>query len=134
MSDTVSSKSTNDDHNTTTVGQEHFSQDVNTDEALSVSNSTFNSMAQMNLKRTYDLHQTLDTDAILASRRHAAALEQQQMRHAEDQHQQRLRHAESEHVVKLQTMQTGSVGSSAIVENIARDTAVQILSAVTNSK
>jgi len=114
-------------HDDAVHGSEAITQDVNTDEALSVSNATMNAMTQMNMKRTYDLHQTLDTDAILASRRQADAEANMRLRHAEDSHKQAMRHAETEHVIKVHTLSVSSVGNSKIVENIATDTADQIV-------
>lgn len=127
MGDTVSSKSLHDDNVTTTLGQEHVSQDINADESLSASMATFNHMAQLNLKRTYDVHQSIDLDGIHNARRLQNTEAEMRIRHAEDLHKQALRHAESEHVIKLQTMQAGSVGTSSIVRDIATDTADQIV-------
>ena len=119
------SKTTNDDFLTT--GSEHLSQDINTDEALSASNATFNSISQMNLKRTYDLHQTLDTDAILAARKQSDAEASMRLRHAEEEHHQKMRHENDLHTIRVQTMAVAAVGGNRIVEQIANDTADQIV-------
>ena len=121
MADTVSSKSTNDDHNQTTIGQEHISQDVNTDEALSVSNATMNSMAQMNMKRTYDLHQSLDMEAMVNARRLQNSEAEMRMRHAEEEHKQKLRHEEDLHTVRVQTLTLGSIGTGNIIDDITSE-------------
>ena len=73
-------------HDDVIHGSEHISQDVNTDERFSVANADNHTMGFTNQKRTYDLHQTLDTDAILASRRQADAEASMRLRHAEEEH------------------------------------------------
>lgn len=54
-----------------------------------------------NGKRTYDLHQTLDTDSILATRKHQSKLDslelaerEQRIRHIEGEFNQRMRHSD----------------------------------------
>jgi hypothetical protein len=125
---TADSKTTNDDFLMT--GSENISQDVNTDEALSVSNATMNSMAQMNMKRTYDLHQTLDSEAIINARRLQNSEAEQRMRHAEEEHKMRLRHADTEHTIKSMHLSGASVGTSRIIEQIANDTVDAVIAAV----
>lgn len=127
MADTVSSKSTNDDHNTTMVGTEKFTQDTNTDERLSGANADHHGVTFMNLKRTYDLHQTLDTEAIINARRLQNSEAEMRMRHAEEEHKQKLRHEEDMHTVRVQTLTAGSVGTSSIIRDIADATAAEIV-------
>ena len=119
MADTVSSKSTNDDHNTTMVGTEKFTQDTNTDERLSGANADHHGITFMNLKRTYDLHQTLDTEAIVSARRLQNSEAEMRLRHAEEEHKQKLRHDEDLHTIRVQTLTLGSIGTGNIIDDIA---------------
>jgi len=127
MADT---KTTNDDLTSTVIGSEHVSQDVNTDEALSVSNATMNNMTQMNMKRTYDLHQSLDTEAILRTRRNEDAEQQMRLRHAEDLHTQKMQQDNDLHTIRVQTLAVSATGNSKIIESIATDTANDIVTMV----
>ena len=112
------------------LGSEHVSQDVNTDERISAMGATFSELNILNAKRTYDLHQSLDLDAMINARRLQTAEDNMRLRHSEELHKQALRHAETEHVIKVQTLSVSSVGNSRIIADIAQDTADQIVSHV----
>ena len=129
MTEAGTTKTTNDDFisTTRTTGATHVKQDTGTDERYEVSGADFRDIANMNMKRTYDLYQTLDTDAILASRGQASAENNMRLRHAEEEHHQKMRHENDLHTIRVQTLSVSSVGNSKIVENIATDAADQIV-------
>lgn len=105
-----------------------FDKDTGTDERMEVGGADRSDAWFQNGKRTYDLHQTLDTDAILASRKNSAKLDsmeiaereqrlahqakvnsleiaerEQRIRHADEANAQALRHYEDQHTIRYAT-------------------------------
>lgn len=75
--------------------------DTGTDERLEVTTADRSDSWFANGKRTYDLHQTLDTDKILQAGKQTAKLDsiemaerEQRIRHTEAEFNQRMRHAD----------------------------------------
>jgi hypothetical protein len=75
--------------------------DTGTDERYEVTTADRSDSWFQNGKRTYDLHQTLDTDKILQAGKQTAKLDsaelaerEQRMRHTEAEFNQRMRHAD----------------------------------------
>lgn len=78
-----------------------FDQDTGSDERIEVEGVDRSTSWFYNGKRTYDLHQTLDTSDILDQRRQRAKLDslemaerEQRIRHSEAEFNQRMRHAD----------------------------------------
>ena len=83
-----------------------FDQDIHVDERYKSMGADNADAWRVNGKRTYDLHQTLDTDAILQARKQAAKLDsielaerEQRIRHIEAEFNQRMRHADMTNAV-----------------------------------
>jgi hypothetical protein len=111
-----------------------FDKDTGSDERLEVTGVDRSDAWFTNQKRTYDLHQSLDTEDILDRRRLRGKLDsgeilhqgklnsmelaerEQRMRHTEAEFNQRMRHADT-----MQAMTAGVVGE--MVEAIANKTA-----------
>jgi hypothetical protein len=75
--------------------------DVGADERYEAMSADAADAWRVNGKRTYDLHQTLDMDSLLQSRKQAAKLDslelaerEQRVRHTEAEFSQRMRHAD----------------------------------------
>lgn len=75
--------------------------DVGADERYEAMSADAADAWRINGKRTYDLHQTLDMDSLLQSRKQAAKLDslelaerEQRVRHTEAEFSQRMRHAD----------------------------------------
>lgn len=103
-----------------------FDKDTGSDERIEVGGVDRSDAWFYNGKRTYDLHQTLDTDAVLDKRRQQAKLDsielaerEQRIRHVEAEFNQRMRHADT-----MQAMTAGVVGE--MVEAIANRTADEV--------
>ena len=126
MSEAGTTKTTNDDFISTGTVQQK--QDTGTDERYEVSGADFRDLVNLNAKRTFDLHQTLDTDAILAARGQASAENNMRLRHAEEEHHQKMRHENDLHTIRVQTLAVSSVGNSKIIEEIASATADSVIS------
>ncbi len=97
--------------------------DINVEERFAVENADRSSVTWLNSKRTVDLHQTLDTDAILTARKIAHTEDQQRIRFAETEFNQRVENARAEaeqrlrHYEDMHTMRYGVAGE--MVEAIA---------------
>ena len=80
--------------------------DVGADERYEAMSADAADAWRVNGKRTYDLHQTLDTDKILQAGKQTAKLDsmelaerEQRMRHTEAEFNQRMRHADTSNTV-----------------------------------
>jgi len=80
--------------------------DTGTDERFEVATADRSDSWFANGKRTYDLHQTLDTDKILQAGKQQAKLDsielaerEQRIRHVEAEFNQRMRHADTSNTV-----------------------------------
>lgn len=101
-------------------------QDTGTDERYEVEGADRSGINYANAKRTFDLHQTLDTDAILQERKQRAKLDsvemaerEQRLRHTEAEFNQRMRHADRTDAVNLAIL-------GEMVEAIANKTADKV--------
>jgi len=102
-----------------------FDKDTGTDERMEVTGADRSDAWFQNGKRTYDLHQTLDTDSILSARKNASKLDsmelaereqrmthqakvnsleiaerEQRIRHADETNAQQRRHYEDQHTIR----------------------------------
>lgn len=106
--------------------------DTGTDERYEVSSADARDIYLLNQKRTYDLHQTLDTEAILRGRRHEDEEREMRLRHAETEFNQRVENSRAEaeqrlrHYEDMHTMRYGIAGE--MVEAIANKVADKVCS------
>lgn len=106
-------------------------QDVNADERLKASGADHSEANFRNEKRTYDLHQTLDTEALLFARRTEIVEAEQRRKREEAENQMRLRHANSEFEQRLRHADFQVTAMAAItgemVEAIANKVADRVI-------
>ncbi len=118
-----------------------FDKDTGSDERIEVEGVDRSSSWFANGKRTYDLHQTLDTSDLLDQRRARTKLDSSEILHQSKlnsvemaEREQRLRHTEAEfnqrmrHADTMQAMTAGVVGE--MVEAIANRTAEKVCAAI----
>ena len=97
--------------------------DIGTEERYAVEAADRSGVTWLNSKRTFDLHQTLDTDSLVSQRKIAHTEDMQRIRFAETEFNQRVENARAEaeqrlrHYEDMHTMRYGVAGE--MVEAIA---------------
>lgn len=86
-----------------------------------------------NGKRTYDLHQTLDTQALVDKAKHQAKLDSMEVRHADEEHKMKMRHMASEHEQRLRHADRDHSTSSTVMVALLGDMAEKLGVIATNT-
>jgi hypothetical protein len=95
--------------------------DTGTDERLEVTTADRSDSWFANGKRTYDLHQTLDTDAILQARKQTAKIDSAELTRSNTEAEQRIRHTEAEFNQRMRHADRMDAISNSVIAGLLGD-------------
>lgn len=110
-----------------------YGQDTGTDERYEVESADRSAAWFQNGKRTYDLHQTMDTDSILQQRKQQAKLDslelaerEQRIRHTEAEFNQRMKLASADDTQRLRHADRMDAVSNSVIAGVLGDMAEKL--------